>query len=191
MRVLLVLLGLVALPVQAQLCSASLTWAAPTENTDGSPYTNPAGSKIYWGLSPGTYSQSITIDDPSVTSIVVNNLADGTWYFAATAYNQDDVESAYSNEASKTVQNCATLPDPREPGPLVIDPDFNFTVFDYVPQVNRTIMLPVGSAPSGTACIAGEMIVSQGVSYWAIPREEVSFAGTVTPDIVYARCRMP
>ena len=39
-----------ALTVQAiALGSATLSWTAPTQNTDGSPPTNLAGYRIYWG----------------------------------------------------------------------------------------------------------------------------------------------
>ncbi len=84
--------------------SASLSWVAPTENTDGSPLgSDLAGYKIYWGPSEGNYTSSVRIDNPGLTTYTISELTAGTWYFVATAFNQSDVESQYSNVASKQV----------------------------------------------------------------------------------------
>ncbi|MGB7215843.1 MAG: putative Ig domain-containing protein [Gammaproteobacteria bacterium] len=84
--------------------SATLTWTAPTERTDGSPLTNLAGYKLYWGHESRKYTESVDIDNPGVTTYVVDNLAPGTYYFATTAVSADGLESDYSNEASKTIR---------------------------------------------------------------------------------------
>lgn len=83
--------------------SATLSWTAPTQNEDGSPLTDLAGYKLYWGTTPGSYTDSITVDNPGLTLFVVDNLPAGSYEFVATAYNSSGVESAYSNPASKTV----------------------------------------------------------------------------------------
>ena len=44
--------------------SATLSWTPPTTNTDGSPLTNLAGYKVYWGPSQGTYPNSVTLNEP-------------------------------------------------------------------------------------------------------------------------------
>lgn len=84
--------------------SALLSWTPPTRNTDGSPLTNLAGYRVYWGTSPGDYPNSVTINNPGITSYVVDQLTPATWYFALTALNTAGAESAFSNVASKTVQ---------------------------------------------------------------------------------------
>jgi hypothetical protein len=84
--------------------SATLHWASPTTNSDGSPLTNLSGFKIYWGPAPGTYPSSVSVDNPGLTSYVVGNLAPGTYYFAISAYNATGLESGLSNVASKTIQ---------------------------------------------------------------------------------------
>lgn len=81
--------------------STTLSWTAPTQNEDGSPLTDLAGYKIYWGTTPGVYPNSVTIDNPGLTTHVVGNLAAGTYEFVATAINSDGVESVYSNTATK------------------------------------------------------------------------------------------
>jgi hypothetical protein len=83
--------------------SATLSWTAPTTNTDGSPLTNLAGYKIYWGPSAGNYPNSTTLNTAGVTSYVVTNLVPGTWFFVATALNSSGAESSFSSPASKTI----------------------------------------------------------------------------------------
>lgn len=89
---------------QTALGAATLSWNPPVENQDGSPLTNLAGYRVYYGTSPGNYGTTIQIDNPGVSSYVVENLAPNTYYFASTAFNTDGLESTFSNEVSKTVQ---------------------------------------------------------------------------------------
>jgi hypothetical protein len=84
--------------------SATLSWTPPTTNTDGSPLTNLAGYKVYWGTTQGTYPNSVTVNNPGLTAYVVENLAPGTWFFVATALNSSGTESAFSGSGSKTIQ---------------------------------------------------------------------------------------
>jgi hypothetical protein len=83
--------------------SATLSWTPPTTNTDGSPLTNLAGYRVYWGTSQGRYSSSVTLNNPGLTSYVVGNLPPGTYYFVATALSSAGAESAFSAAASKTI----------------------------------------------------------------------------------------
>lgn len=84
--------------------TATLSWTPPTENTDGSPLSNLAGYRVYWGSSPGSYTESVYVANPGVTSYVVENLLSGsTYYFAITAVNEPGAESTFSNEASKAI----------------------------------------------------------------------------------------
>lgn len=83
--------------------TAVLTWIPPVQRTDGTPLDDLAGYKIYWGTAPGDYPNSVTIDNPAVTTYVVEQLAPARWYFVATAFDSRGVESQFSNVASKTV----------------------------------------------------------------------------------------
>lgn len=83
--------------------SVTLGWQAPTQKTDGSPLTNLAGFKIYWGTTPGDYTNSVTLSNPGVTTYVVDQLTPATWYFVATALDGGGVESNFSNAASVVV----------------------------------------------------------------------------------------
>lgn len=83
--------------------SATLSWTPPTQKTDGSPLTDLAGYKIYWGTSKGNYTHSATLSNPGLTSYVIDQLTPATWYFVATAFDSSGVESSFSNAASKTI----------------------------------------------------------------------------------------
>lgn len=83
--------------------SMELSWIAPTENEDGTPLTDLAGYKIYWGTESGNYTDSVTIDNPSVVTYVLDNLVSNTYYFVATAVNAEGEESEFSEEAVGTV----------------------------------------------------------------------------------------
>lgn len=83
--------------------TATLSWYAPTENTDGSALTDLTGYRIYYGTDADALTQSVNIDTVGITTYVVSNLGTGTWYFAIKAYNATGVESDLSNVASKTI----------------------------------------------------------------------------------------
>ncbi len=83
--------------------STTLSWTAPTENEDGSQLMDLAGYKIYWGNIPGDYTKSVTINNPGISSYVVENLPAGTLEFVATSFNDAGIESEYSNPMTKVV----------------------------------------------------------------------------------------
>ena len=83
--------------------SATLSWNAPTLNTDGSALTNLAGYRIVYGTSASNLSQTIQLSNPGLTSYAIENLAPGTYYFAVRAFTSS-AESQLSNTASKIIQ---------------------------------------------------------------------------------------
>ena len=96
-------LGPFSIAVEAiSLGSATLNWQPPTQNQDGTVLIDLAGYNIYWGA-PGNYSNSVTINNPGLTSYVVDNLAPGIYEFVATAFNAAGMESNYSNATTKTI----------------------------------------------------------------------------------------
>jgi len=88
---------------QAATGSVTLTWTAPTTNTDGSPLTDLKAYMIYYGTSQGNYPNEIRIDNPGLTSYVIDNLTANTYYFVSTSINSLEIESDYSNVATKTI----------------------------------------------------------------------------------------
>ncbi len=83
--------------------TALLSWNAPTSNQDGSVLNDLAGYRIYFGTAPGKYTQTIDVRNPALTRYRIDKLTSATWYFAMTAYNSANIESAYSREVSKTI----------------------------------------------------------------------------------------
>jgi hypothetical protein len=89
--------------VATALGSAVLSWVPPTQKTDGSPLDDLAGYKIYYGQAQDNLNLLVDIDSGGATAYVVQDLTPATWYFVATAYDNDGVESAFSNMTSKTI----------------------------------------------------------------------------------------
>lgn len=83
--------------------SATLSWSPPTVNAGGSPLTDLAGYKVYWGTTQGSYTNSVTLSNPGLTSYVVGNLVPGTYYFTAKAVSSSGVESSFAGVARKTI----------------------------------------------------------------------------------------
>ncbi len=76
--------------------TVTLVWDAPTTNADGTPLTDLAGYKIYYGQRSGIYTHSI--DVKSSTTATIGGLTSGHWCFAVTAYDTSGNESDYSKE---------------------------------------------------------------------------------------------
>lgn len=79
----------------------SISWQPPTENVDGSPLTDLGGYNIYYGMTPGDYSDQVNVANPGATDFSVT-LASGEYYIAMTALDIDGNESALSNEVLKS-----------------------------------------------------------------------------------------
>jgi fibronectin type 3 domain-containing protein len=77
--------------------TASLTWVAPPQPV--------SGYRVYYGTSPGNYTQPLGGGTYSkATSYTLIGLPAGyTYYFAVTAIDLAGIESGYSNEASKSI----------------------------------------------------------------------------------------
>ncbi len=83
--------------------TASISWVAPTENTDGSKLTDLAGYTIYYGTESSALTQTVQVANPAALGYVVTGLAKGTtWYFQVTSYSSAGEESPPSAITSKT-----------------------------------------------------------------------------------------
>jgi Fibronectin type III domain len=90
-------------PTAPSAGSATLKWAEPTSNTNGTPLTNLAGYRILYGENSANLSESVDVNTPASTQLVINNLAAGTWYFAIKAVTSAGVESPLSDVVSATI----------------------------------------------------------------------------------------
>ena len=84
--------------------TARVSWSQPDQNEDGSPLTDLAGYRIYYGNAPGDYDNTITIDNSFMSSYLIDNLGESDWYFAMTAFNSLGIESDYSDEVYTTIK---------------------------------------------------------------------------------------
>jgi hypothetical protein len=89
---------------QASMGSATLSWQPPTQRTDGTPLVDLAGYRIMYGTSSSNLSNRVTLNNAGLTSYVIENLSQGTWYFAMTAFDAAGAESDQSGVGSKTIQ---------------------------------------------------------------------------------------
>lgn len=89
--------------VSVRVADKTLRWQAPTQNVDGSPLTDLAGYRVYWGTTSRSYDGSATIDSPTTTEWEAADLATGEYFFALTAFDSEDNESGYSNEVLKLI----------------------------------------------------------------------------------------
>lgn len=88
---------------QLSLGAVTLSWTPPTQNTDGTSLANLAGYRVVYGTSASTLNQMVQVN-AGVSSIVVDNLAPATYYFAVRAYTTSGAESSNSNVATKVLQ---------------------------------------------------------------------------------------
>jgi hypothetical protein len=89
---------------QSAAGEVSLSWAAPTQNTDGSLLTDLAGYYIYYGAGGGQAMQILQLSGPGATSVILPGLSQGIWYFAAMAYNSSGATSGMSSIVSATIE---------------------------------------------------------------------------------------
>jgi hypothetical protein len=84
--------------------TVTLYWDANTE-------PDLAGYKVYWSRTSRIYNNSPvpTVAPSASPTFTTPPLANGTWYFAVTAYNTAGLESVFSNEVSSVI---ATAPAP-------------------------------------------------------------------------------
>ncbi len=84
----------------------SLSWDAPSTNSNGSTLSDLLGYKVYYGNSSGDYTKMLVVENASFCEI--SFLSPGTWYFSVTAYDSQGNESDFSNEAVLVISDNIT-----------------------------------------------------------------------------------
>jgi hypothetical protein len=135
--ILLTMAGMAWQVANAQSASydTTLTWTAPTQNTDGTPLTDLAGYNVYYGVNPDPATMDLLATVPCemvggpASCVVQSHVVAGatftpntTYYFAMTSENALGLESVFSNVASKTMPN--TLP-PEPPTGFTVEVTIN------------------------------------------------------------------
>ena len=110
LAIIALLLALTAFEAGAD--TVKLSWNPPTTYTDNSELTDLGGYKVFWGTSSGNYTKNETVltcvgcPDPigTETEMACIPVAPGqTYHFAATAFNANGTESAYSEEVTMDI----------------------------------------------------------------------------------------
>ena len=75
--------------------AVTVSWSVPSFNIDGSPLTDVAGYRVYYGTEPRNWAVHwVLVMGGSVTSTTINGLTPGTYYFAVATVNSKGFESS-------------------------------------------------------------------------------------------------
>lgn len=83
--------------------SATLNWQPPTYNEDGTALVDLAGYVVRYGNNPASLDKALSLTNPGLTSVVIEDLVEGTWYFALVAVNSSGIESRPTAAVAKTI----------------------------------------------------------------------------------------
>ena len=78
-----------------------VNWQAPQENVDGTPLTDLAEFRLFYGTDSRDYTESVTISGASATTRTIKAPL-GDYFVAMKSVNADGVESEFSNEVVMT-----------------------------------------------------------------------------------------
>lgn len=123
----------------------------------------------------GTKIGEATVLLPAATT-TFSGLPAGTYCGRAFAKLVNGTESDTSNVATKTILSRV----PMAPS-LTATAGVAYTILK---QIDRFVMLPVGTVPGSTLCDPAQSINGYNV----VPRAAVTWAGNVQPDVVVAQC---
>ncbi len=175
----------VTYPALAQTTgSVTLTWTPPTHNTNGTQLTDLAGYKVYWGTVRGSFPNSTTLNTPSLTTYVVQNLAVGQQYFfTMTALNSSGVESARSADVMKALSGVASNPPVIRlrslAGPVV-----------SVQITDDSMLLPqVGTIAAGKGCSDAQILSMNGTTYYRVNLADITPLPNLYPLAAWAQCQ--
>lgn len=120
--------------------TATLTWVAPTQNTDGTAIAKCAAQtdtgpclrefSVHRGASATALSDSRMVNDRNATTYAWTGLTAGTHFFAVRARTGQGVESALSNVVSKVISGTTSVnrtvgitvnPQPNPPTGLTVE----------------------------------------------------------------------
>ena len=103
------LLALTVPAISGTNASVSLTWTMPTRNIDGTPLTDLAGAKVYYGTASSNYMHVVDVglcEAATITGLT----AGATYYLNGTAYNAAGLESDFCAEVAKQARLAIVAP---------------------------------------------------------------------------------
>jgi hypothetical protein len=169
--------------------SATVSWAAPTTNTDGTPLTNLAGFKVYHALTSAGVATAVptVINSPTTTTFSATGLAVGTHFYGATAFNTLGAESALSNIGSKAITSAglsgaasATVTVGSVPSPpsnltiaVIVGSNYQPVYRPFFDPMRSFAPVLVGLVPVGTQCYGPVVFKYRGATFRRIPSTKV------------------
>jgi hypothetical protein len=96
-------LGAGATAVPSGAVGTTVSWSKPTQNVDGTPLTDLSGYIVRYGTGPGALTGQILVSSPSSTSVEIDNLLPGNWYFKVAAVTSANMESQFSAVISEAI----------------------------------------------------------------------------------------
>jgi hypothetical protein len=174
--------------------TATVSWAAPTTNEDGSELLDLAGFKVMYGTSGNALTQTALIDDITRSAYTVQSLAPGTWYFAVRAFNTQQVDSVDSNVAQKDVTGASAastvtisiVQAPPPPPPTDTLRTIETQVYEVLKSGSRSALgKQVGTIALGKPCMSSFRV---GSSYYQVTRSDVSITRNPRSQTLVARC---
>lgn len=171
------------LPPIAAATNLTLTWTAPTQNTDTSAIAGPITYNLYGGMQ----GQALTLLSGmpiSTTTNVRSNVNPGTICYAVTAV-------VNGLESAQTPPVCTTIlaPPPNAPSGLTVTmATLGGTAYQVIQNPNALVMLPVGTVPAGTPCDIRNAVLSNGAAFYGVPKTAVTFSGSLKPLEILASC---
>ena len=183
--------------------TATLTWTAPTQNTDGS--TIPAsgagslaGFELFHAATSAGVSTAtpIVVNNPAATTYTITGLPVGVRYYAAKAFNAEAIRSDFSGQVNNTIvlpsaTANASVTVNVKPRPPVLSATIT-TAYELNGIKNDgTILLgrAVGTIPLGAPCIDYPFETNKGL-YYGIERENVTFTRQPKSSMVVTKCEL-
>jgi hypothetical protein len=173
--------------------TTTISWRAPTTNTDGSSIRDLAGFKIVYGNSASALTRTQQVSSATATSATIPALGAGTWYFAVRAVNSRGVESANSSVVQKTINAATaaktvniTISGGTTPTPTPTYKTISTRVYDVITQYGRRVRgREVGTIAKGKPC-DGSYFVSP--AFYGVNRSDVRITVTPRSTRVIVRC---
>lgn len=83
--------------------AATISWVAPTLNSDGSVLTDITGYRMYYGTTASTLNSSAYVDASQTSTSIYNLVLGTTYYFAVAAISASGGEGSISAVVNKTI----------------------------------------------------------------------------------------
>jgi hypothetical protein len=164
--------------------SLTITWTAPTTNTDGTP-ANVTGYRVTW---TGAASGEAVLGNVLTYTLTG---APGTYYVRVYARDATG-ESGPTNPVAGVITASAP-PPPPPPAPVVATVGYASGVTQIpvfaMTSTNARSSTVVGVIPVGVACIGPQLTTYRNQGYRRVPRANVIWWATTPTDNAMAACK--